>query len=87
MSILDSTLGEVDTAVQIAEDITETIEKVAEKVEDVAEEVADHLPAGGKLKDAATFIENLARETAKDADLVDGVIDKVFFNPFRHQYS
>ncbi|KAG6624519.1 uncharacterized protein LOC122298645 [Carya illinoinensis] len=69
--------SEVDTVVQIAEDVTETIERVAEKVEDVAEEVADHLPAGGKLKDAAMFIENLARETAKDAHLVDEVIDKV----------
>ncbi|KAF5444823.1 hypothetical protein F2P56_033922 [Juglans regia] len=69
--------NEVDTAVQIAEDVAETIERVAEKVEEAAEEVADHLPAGGKLKDAATFIENLAKETAKDANLVDGVIHKV----------
>ncbi|KAG2663512.1 hypothetical protein I3760_16G033400 [Carya illinoinensis] len=69
--------SEVDTAVQIAEDVAETIERVAEKVEDAAEEVADHVQAGGKLKDAATFIENLARETAKDAHLVDGMIDKV----------
>lgn len=63
-----------------AETVVEVIEKVAEKVEDVAEEIADHLPAGGKLKQAATLVENVARETAKDAHMVDAVIDKVLPN-------
>lgn len=46
----------------------------------VAEEVADHLPAGGKLQQAATLIEHLAEETAKSAHLVDEAIEKVLPN-------
>lgn len=43
----------------------------------VAEDIADDLPAGGKLKEAVTFIENIAERTAKDAQLVDDTIEKV----------
>ncbi|KAK7852843.1 uncharacterized protein LOC111984981 [Quercus suber] len=68
---------EVDTVVDTAEDVAEVVEKVAEEVEIVAEEIAEHLPAGGKLKVVATFIENVAETTAKDARLVEDVIDKV----------
>jgi hypothetical protein len=50
---------------------------VAEQVDKVAEDIADDLPAGGKLKEAVTFIENLAERTAKDAQLVDDTIEKV----------
>ncbi|KAM4129323.1 hypothetical protein ACJW30_01G013700 [Castanea mollissima] len=68
---------EVDTVVDTVEDVAEVIEKAAEEVEIVAEEIAEHLPAGGKLKVIATFIENVAKTTDKDARLVEDVIDKV----------
>lgn len=53
------------------------MEKVAEEVEKVADEVSDALPEGGKLKGFVTTVENVARETAKDAHLVEEVIGKV----------
>ncbi|KAK0577337.1 hypothetical protein LWI29_031506 [Acer saccharum] len=62
---------------ETAEHVAEIVEDVAEKVEKVAEEVADHLPQGGRLKDAVTLIENVAKETAKDANLADQFIEKV----------
>ncbi|KAI9200851.1 hypothetical protein LWI28_014084 [Acer negundo] len=65
---------------QTAEHVAEIVEDVAEKVEKVAEEVADHLPQGGRLKDAVTLIENVAKETAKDAHLADQFIEKVSLN-------
>lgn len=71
-------IEQIDSAVEIAEDVAEAVEKVAEQVEKVAEDIVDDLPGSGKLKDAATFIEHLAEETAKDAHLVDELIDKVF---------
>ena len=63
--------------VELADQVADIVEEVAEGVEKVADEVADHLPEGGKLKQVATFVENVARETAKDADIVDDVIEKV----------
>ncbi|XP_062157614.1 uncharacterized protein LOC133865257 [Alnus glutinosa] len=68
---------QVDTAANTVEAVAEIIEKVAEKVDKVAEDVADHLPAGGRLREAATLIEHLAEETAKGAHLVDEAIEKV----------
>jgi hypothetical protein len=50
---------------------------VAEQVDKLAEDVADHLPPGGKLKEAAALIEHLAEETAKGAHLVDKAIEQV----------
>lgn len=46
-------------------------------MEEVAEEVAEHLPEGSELKRVVNIIENIAEETAKDAQLVDNFIDKV----------
>ncbi|KAK9269988.1 hypothetical protein L1049_025561 [Liquidambar formosana] len=74
LSLLKS---KVDTVVETAEHIAEVVEKVAEEVEKVADEVGDHLPDGGKLKGAFNFVENLAKETAKDAHEADEVIDKL----------
>ncbi|KAF2299731.1 hypothetical protein GH714_002908 [Hevea brasiliensis] len=68
----------VESVVETAEHVTEIVEKVAEEVEKVSEEVADHLPEGGKLKESVTFVENVAKETAKDAHLALEVIEKVF---------
>jgi hypothetical protein len=55
---------------------------VAEQVDKLAEDVADHLPPGGKLKEAAALIEHLAEETAKGAHLVDKAIEQVWPNTF-----
>ena len=76
---------EVDTVVDTAEDVAEVVEKVAEEVEIVAEEIAEHLPAGGKLKVVATFIENVAETTARDAQLGEDIIDKVIPNKYPFQ--
>ncbi|KAL5779797.1 hypothetical protein ACOSQ2_010534 [Xanthoceras sorbifolium] len=69
--------NQVDAALETAEHVAEILEDVAEEVEKVADEVADHLPQGGKLKEAVTFIENVAKETAKDSHRVDEFIEKV----------
>ena len=45
-------------------------------MEEVADEIGDHLP-DGKLKGAFDLIENIAKETAKDAHIVDEFIEKV----------
>lgn len=47
-------------------------------MEKVADEVADRLPEGGKLQQAAMFVENIAKETTKDAQLAEEILDKVF---------
>ncbi|KAL3638797.1 hypothetical protein CASFOL_016704 [Castilleja foliolosa] len=63
-------------AVQSVEDIVEAVEKVAEKVDEIAEDIGDDLPQG-KLKDLVHLVENMAEKTAKTADCIDNVIDKV----------
>ncbi|KAE8099958.1 hypothetical protein FH972_017900 [Carpinus fangiana] len=67
---------EIDTAADRVEAVAEAIEKVADQVDKAAEDIADDLPAGGKLKEAVTFIEHLAEQAAKDAQLVDDTIEK-----------
>ncbi|CAA2956797.1 uncharacterized protein LOC111408726 isoform X2 [Olea europaea var. sylvestris] len=69
--------NEVDTAMETIEQITEVVEKTAEVVDKVAENIADHLPEGGKFRKTVDFIENVAETTAKDAHLVEDIIDKV----------
>ncbi|XP_022894252.1 uncharacterized protein LOC111408727 isoform X1 [Olea europaea var. sylvestris] len=69
--------SEVDTAMETIEQITEVVEKTAEVVDKVAENIADHLPEGGKFRKTVDFIENVAETTAKDAHLVEDIIDKV----------
>ncbi|KAL4649440.1 hypothetical protein ACB092_01G013900 [Castanea dentata] len=68
---------EVDAVVETAEEVVEVVEKVAEEVDKVAEEISEHLPEGGKLRATAKIIEKVAERTAKDAQLVEDVIDKV----------
>lgn len=63
--------------VEGAEEVASKVEEVAEEVEKVAEQVAEQLPAGGKLRDEVTFVENVAKLTAKDAHLAQQVFDKV----------
>ncbi|PON41438.1 hypothetical protein PanWU01x14_289610 [Parasponia andersonii] len=69
--------NKVDSVVDSVEAVAEVVEKVAEKVEDIADDIADKLPENGKLKDAVLLIEKIAKETAKDAHLVDEFIEKV----------
>lgn len=64
------------------EQITEVVEKTAEVVDKVAENIADHLPEGGKFRKTVDFIENVAETTAKDAHLVEDIIDKVYLINF-----
>lgn len=66
----------------MVEDITETVEKVAEEVDKIAENIAHDLPEGN-LKHLAEVVEDLAEKTAKAADTLDNVIDKVYTLSFR----
>ncbi|KAL6512055.1 hypothetical protein OROGR_021652 [Orobanche gracilis] len=63
-------------AVQTVEDIVEAVERVAEKVDEIAEEIGDDVPQG-KLKDLVELVGHVAEKTAKTADCLDNVIDKV----------
>lgn len=73
------TTEEVETALDKAEEVVEMVEEVAEDVEKVADDIGDHLPEGTKLRKAASFVEDVAKETVKDANLAEDFIDKVFF--------
>lgn len=66
----------IGATVQTFENIVEAVEDVAEKVEKLAEDIVDDLPEG-KLKNAVSCVEKAAEEIAKDAHLVDNMIDKV----------
>ncbi|KAH7524335.1 hypothetical protein FEM48_Zijuj06G0108400 [Ziziphus jujuba var. spinosa] len=68
---------DVETAVDTAEDVLEKVEKVAEDIGKVADEIGDHLPEGAKLRKAAQFVEDIAKETVKDINLAEDIIDKV----------
>ncbi|KAI3468854.1 hypothetical protein Pfo_025517 [Paulownia fortunei] len=67
---------EVDMAAQTVERIADAVEKVAEEVDKAAEDIAEALPEGG-LKKVVRFVEDLAEETAKDAQKVEDLMDKV----------
>ncbi|XP_048227122.1 uncharacterized protein LOC8281708 [Ricinus communis] len=70
-------LDRVESVVEAAGQLTDTVEKVAQGVERVAEEVSDLLPEGGKLRKAVTVVENVSKETVKDAHLAGEVLEKV----------
>ncbi|KAG8382356.1 hypothetical protein BUALT_Bualt05G0068800 [Buddleja alternifolia] len=67
---------EVDVAAQTIEKIADTVGKVAEEVDKAAEDMAEALPEGG-LKKVVSFVEDLAEETVKDAQMVEDLMDKV----------
>ncbi|KAK6137664.1 hypothetical protein DH2020_028590 [Rehmannia glutinosa] len=67
---------EVDMAAQTVEKIADAVGKVAEEVDKAAEDIAEALPEGG-LKKMVSFVEDLAEETAKDAQKVEDLMDKV----------
>ncbi|XWS21457.1 hypothetical protein CRYUN_Cryun30bG0056400 [Craigia yunnanensis] len=69
--------NEADNILETAEHISDVVEEVAEKVEKIVDEVGDQLPDGGKLQAALEVVEDLAGETAKNAQLAGDLIDKV----------
>ncbi|XP_056693883.1 uncharacterized protein [Spinacia oleracea] len=69
--------NEIDTVVETVETVVETVETVAKEVAHVAEEMAHQLPEGGKLQNIVCSVANVAEETAKDAHLIDQLIEKV----------
>ncbi|KAL3514224.1 hypothetical protein ACH5RR_026941 [Cinchona calisaya] len=68
---------EVETVAETAEKVADSVENVAEDVEKLAEDVAEKLPEGSQLKNFVVFVENAAKETAKDAQLAQDFLDKV----------
>lgn len=68
--------NEVDKAIEAAEEVAEVVEKVAEEVEMTAEELVEELP-DGNIKNTMRFIENVAHQAAKEAQLADATILKV----------
>ncbi|GFP81831.1 hypothetical protein PHJA_000326400, partial [Phtheirospermum japonicum] len=67
---------EVDMAAQTVEKIADAVGKVADEVDKAAEDIGKALPEGG-LKKVVSFVEDLAEETAKDAQKVEDLMDKV----------
>ncbi|KAL6220126.1 hypothetical protein ACLB2K_007883 [Fragaria x ananassa] len=67
----------VDMVMNTVEAVAEVVEAVAHKVEEVADDIADKLPEDGKLKSAFEAVEAIAKETAKDAHMVDELIENV----------
>ncbi|CAA2962987.1 Hypothetical predicted protein [Olea europaea subsp. europaea] len=67
---------EVDLAAQTVEKIADAVEKVAEEVDKAAENIAESLPEGA-LKNVVNLVEDLAEETAKDAQKVEDLMDKI----------
>ncbi|KAI4337658.1 hypothetical protein L6164_016044 [Bauhinia variegata] len=59
-----------------AEHVADVVEEVAENVEKVAEGAATHLPKG-KLHDFAEFVEKVAQEIDRDANLAEHALEKV----------
>jgi hypothetical protein len=71
-------LGEAEMVVEEVETVAEVVEKVASAAEKISAEVADKLPAKGKLKEAALFVEHVSEEAVRDAQLTEDFIRKVF---------
>ncbi|CAI9754852.1 unnamed protein product [Fraxinus pennsylvanica] len=67
---------EVDLAAETVEKIADSVGKVAEEVDKAAENIAEALPEGG-LKNVVNLVEDLAEESAKDAQKVEDLMDKV----------
>lgn len=69
--------GEAEIVIEEVEKAAEVVEKVATVAENVSAEVAEILPDHTKFKDAALFVERVAKETAHDAQLTENFIHKV----------
>ncbi|PWA67975.1 hypothetical protein CTI12_AA313340 [Artemisia annua] len=66
----------IEAAVEETEQVIEQVEDIAEAVENVMEDVKEQLPEGGKFRNAAEFVEDVAKEIAKDAHLAEKIFDK-----------
>ncbi|CAA2989531.1 Hypothetical predicted protein [Olea europaea subsp. europaea] len=66
----------IENALQTVENVVDVVEKVAEEVDKIAEDIVDELPEG-QLKNIAHFVEDIAEKTAKNADSIGDLIDKV----------
>lgn len=53
------------------------VDQAAEAAEEMAEDLASKLPEGSKLKEAACFVECVAHEVEKDAELTLAFVEKV----------
>ena len=61
-----------------AQEVTDMVEDVAKEVEKVADELGDRLPEGGALQQAALFVEEMAKGTVHNVNLVEDVLEQVF---------
>lgn len=75
-------IDKVDTVVEETEKIADSVEEAAETVDKVVKDVAEHLPEGGKLKDAAMFVDGVAEEIAREAHLAKDFLHEVFIFSF-----
>ncbi|KAM7518543.1 hypothetical protein LguiB_017505 [Lonicera macranthoides] len=66
----------IESDLEIAENIVNSVESAAEKLHEVAETIEESLPQG-KLRNAFDLIENTAEEIAKGADIAGDLIDKI----------
>ncbi|XP_019174136.1 PREDICTED: uncharacterized protein LOC109169710 isoform X2 [Ipomoea nil] len=67
---------QVEAAAETVEKVADVVGNVAHEVDKAAEGFKENLPAG-KLKDIVEAIEHVAEETAKDAQIVEDLMDKV----------
>ncbi|KAF3445949.1 hypothetical protein FNV43_RR11126 [Rhamnella rubrinervis] len=79
-------LQKFEKELERAEEVVEMVEKLAEDVENVADDIGDHLPEGTKLRKAALFVENVAKETVKDAKLAEQFINKQPSHHYHHRH-
>nr|GEW45106.1 hypothetical protein [Tanacetum cinerariifolium] len=66
----------LETAVEESEQVIEQVEDIAEAIENVMEDVKDQLPEG-QLRNAAEFVEDVAKVIAKDAHSAEKLLDKI----------
>lgn len=69
--------GQIEDTVEMVEDVAEMVEDVAEAVDKASFELVKKLPEDGFLKEAVTFVGNISKEVADDAEDAIEFIDKV----------
>ncbi|XP_057763619.1 uncharacterized protein LOC130984923 isoform X2 [Salvia miltiorrhiza] len=68
--------GEAAKVVGEVEVVAEVVEKVATAADKALEEVVNQLPDNSKLKEAAQALEHVSSVAAKDAQLIENLINK-----------
>ncbi|XP_019174135.1 PREDICTED: uncharacterized protein LOC109169710 isoform X1 [Ipomoea nil] len=76
LELVRSGTEQVEAAAETVEKVADVVGNVAHEVDKAAEGFKENLPAG-KLKDIVEAIEHVAEETAKDAQIVEDLMDKV----------